>query len=78
MITFLIVGAVAGFLAGYFMKGEGFGLFANLGIGIVGSFIGKFLFGLLGLSSTGLIGSLITATIGAVALLYGIDRYKNG
>ncbi|MEL6822870.1 MAG: GlsB/YeaQ/YmgE family stress response membrane protein [Calditrichota bacterium] len=78
MITFLVVGAAAGFLAGYFMKGEGFGILGNLGIGIVGSLIGRFLFGVLGLSSTGLIGSLITATVGAVALLYGIDRYKNG
>ncbi|MGH1362827.1 MAG: GlsB/YeaQ/YmgE family stress response membrane protein [Calditrichia bacterium] len=76
MIIFLVVGAAAGFLAGYLMKGEGFGWLGNIGIGVVGSFIGKLLFGLLGLSTTGLIGSLITATVGAVVLLFGIDYYK--
>ncbi len=75
-ILFLIIGAVAGWLAGNFMKGSGFGLLGNILVGIVGSFIGGFLFGLLGLQGFGLIGSLVTATVGAVVLLYIISLVK--
>lgn len=69
-ITFLIIGAIAGWLAGQFMKGSGFGILTNIIIGIVGSFIGGFTFSLLGLSAGGVVGSLVTATVGAVILLY--------
>ncbi|MGV3002294.1 GlsB/YeaQ/YmgE family stress response membrane protein [Vibrio sp.] len=70
IIMFLIIGAIAGWLAGQIMKGSGFGAIGNIVIGIVGSVIGGFTFSLLGLSSGGLIGSLVTATVGAVILLY--------
>ncbi|HCH02513.1 MAG TPA: GlsB/YeaQ/YmgE family stress response membrane protein [Vibrio sp.] len=70
IIMFLIIGAVAGWLAGQIMKGSGFGAIGNIVIGIVGSVVGGFTFSLLGLSSGGLIGSLVTATVGAVILLY--------
>ena len=76
IIMFLIIGAVAGWLAGLLMKGRGFGVFGNIGIGIVGAFIGAFLFSLLGLSASGLIGSLITATAGAVFLLFIAGKLK--
>ncbi|WP_105901314.1 GlsB/YeaQ/YmgE family stress response membrane protein [Vibrio gangliei] len=70
IITFLIIGAIAGWLAGQIMKGSGFGVVGNIVIGIVGSIIGGFAFSLLGLSSGGFIGSIVTATVGAVILLY--------
>lgn len=69
-IMYLIIGGLAGWLAGHFMKGKGFGILRNIIIGIIGSFIGGFGFSLLGLSSTGFIGSLVTATVGAVVLIY--------
>lgn len=80
IIWFLIIGAVAGFLAGKIMKGGGFGLWMNLVIGIVGAVIGGFLFGLLDIHMEGIIGSLITATIGAVVLLWiaGLVKSKQG
>ncbi len=65
LIVFLLIGAVAGWLAGLVMKGGGFGLLGNMVIGIIGAFVGGFLFGLLGITAGGLIGSIITATIGA-------------
>lgn len=69
-IWFLIVGLIAGWLAGVLVKGSGFGLIGNLVVGVVGAFIGGFLFSLLGLGSNGdLIGSIVVATIGAVVLL---------
>lgn len=70
IIMFLIIGAIAGWLAGQIMKGSGFGAIGNIIIGIVGSVVGGLTFSLLGLSSGGLIGSLVTATVGAVILLY--------
>ncbi len=69
-IWFLIIGAVAGWLAGLIMKGAGFGVVINIIVGCVGAVLGGWLFGLLGFTSTGLIGSLITALVGAIVLLW--------
>jgi uncharacterized membrane protein YeaQ/YmgE (transglycosylase-associated protein family) len=76
LIGFLIIGLVAGWLAGTIMKGRGAGLLVNLVVGVIGAYIGGFLFTLIGLSAHGLIGSLITATIGAIALLFLIGVLK--
>jgi uncharacterized membrane protein YeaQ/YmgE (transglycosylase-associated protein family) len=68
VIWFLIVGVIAGWLAGLLVKGGGFGLIGDLVIGILGSLIGGLLLGgsLLG---GGLLGSIVVATLGAVILL---------
>ena len=76
LIIILVIGALAGWLAGNLMKGHGFGVIGNIVVGIVGAVLGGFLFSLVGLSAYGLIGSLITATVGAVALLYIIIIIK--
>lgn len=70
MLWFLIVGLVSGWLAGVLFKGSGFGLWGDLITGIVGAFVGGFLFNLLGISAYGLIGSLIVSTIGSVVFLW--------
>jgi len=70
MLWFLIIGIIAGWLAGNLMDGGGFGFIGNLFVGVVGSFIGGFLFGLLGLSAYGTIGEIIMATVGAIVLLW--------
>jgi uncharacterized membrane protein YeaQ/YmgE (transglycosylase-associated protein family) len=70
IIIFLVIGAVAGWLAGTLMRGGGFSLLGNIIIGIIGSVVGGFVFGLLGISAGGLIGSIITATAGAALLLF--------
>lgn len=67
-ISFLIVGLIAGWIANNMMKREG-GLVMNLVVGVVGAYLGAFLFRLFGLASTGFIGALVVATIGAVVLL---------
>ena len=70
LLIWLLVGAVAGWLAGVIVKGYGFGLLGNIVIGIVGSFIGGWLFGRLGLfAGSGILGSIVGATVGAVILL---------
>lgn len=76
LVMFLVIGAIAGWLAGKIMKGRGFGLGGNLVVGVIGAVLGGFLFGLLGLSATGLIGSLVTATVGAIVLLYLVSVLK--
>jgi len=76
LAIFLGIGALAGFLAGKIMKGQGFGLLSNIIIGIIGAVIGGYVFGLLGISAGGLIGSLITAVAGAVILLYLVRLIK--
>lgn len=76
-LWFLIVGLVAGWMAGVLVKGGGFGLIGDLVVGVVGAFIGGFLFSLLGLSSNGgLIGSIVVATLGAVVLLVIVRAIK--
>lgn len=69
-ILWIIIGALAGWIAGQVMKGGGFGLLGNIGVGIVGSFIGGWLFGLLGIGGGNLISSLVAAVVGAIILLY--------
>lgn len=77
IIILLIVGAVAGWLAGVIMKGFGFGLIGNIVVGIVGAAIASWLFPRLGISlGGGIIGAIIAATIGAVILLFVIGLVK--
>lgn len=70
VLWFLLVGVLAGWLAGVLVKGGGFGLIGDLVVGILGALIGGLLFG--GLASAaggGLLGSILVATLGAVILL---------
>jgi uncharacterized membrane protein YeaQ/YmgE (transglycosylase-associated protein family) len=76
ILVVLIIGALAGWLAGNLFKGKGFGLVGNIVVGIIGAVIGSFLFGLLGVVSGSFIGSLITATIGALVLLFIVNLIK--
>jgi len=76
LVIFLVIGAVAGWLAGKLMKGSGFGLIGNIVVGIAGALIGGFVFSLLGISAGGFIGSIVMATVGAVLLLYIVKLMK--
>jgi uncharacterized membrane protein YeaQ/YmgE (transglycosylase-associated protein family) len=71
LVWLLVVGAIAGFLAGVIVKGYGFGLIGNIVVGIVGAVVGNWLLGTyLGFNPGGeLIGPIVTATLGAVILL---------
>ena len=69
IIIFLVIGAVAGWLAGLIMKGGGFGLVGDIVVGIIGSVIGGWLFNLLGIAAGGLIGEIIAAVVGAIILI---------
>lgn len=77
LIVFLIVGAVAGWLAGLIVKGYGFGLLGNIVVGIVGALIAGWLFPAVGISiGSGILAAIIHSTIGAVILLILIRLVK--
>ena len=76
ILMVLIIGALAGWLAGLLMKGRGFGVIGNIVVGIIGAVIGSFLFGLLGVTAGGFIGSVVTATVGAMVLLFLVNLIK--
>ncbi|MBR6750379.1 MAG: GlsB/YeaQ/YmgE family stress response membrane protein [Bacteroidaceae bacterium] len=69
-IGYIIIGILAGFIAGKIMRGGGFGVLINLLIGIVGGILGGWLFGLFGISASGLWGSFLTSLVGAIFLLW--------
>lgn len=69
LLILLIVGAIAGWLAGTLVKGYGFGLVGNIVIGVIGAFIGAYLMPMLGFGMAGLLGQIVSATIGAIILL---------
>ena len=70
LLVIIVVGIIAGWLAGHFVRGTGFGLVADLCIGIVGAFIGDWLLPRLGIHlGTGIVAAIISATIGAIILL---------
>jgi uncharacterized membrane protein YeaQ/YmgE (transglycosylase-associated protein family) len=70
LIWEIAIGILAGFLAGKIMQGKGYGVLMDLLLGMVGSVIGGFAFGLLGLHAYGLVGQIVVATGGAVLLIY--------
>ncbi|MDN3556360.1 GlsB/YeaQ/YmgE family stress response membrane protein [Halomonas maura] len=76
IIAWLIIGGLAGWIAGHIMRGGGFGLLGNIGVGVVGAVVGGGLFNLLGLQAGGFIGSLVTAVVGAVVLLWVIAKVR--
>ncbi len=76
LLLFLLIGLAAGWLAGRIMKGGGFGLLGNMVVGVIGAVLGGWLFGLFGIALGGLFGSLVTAVVGAVVLLYLIKLVK--
>ncbi len=69
LIILLIIGAIAGWLAGMVVKGYGFGLIGNIVVGVVGAFIGQWLFPMLGFWGADIVGLIISATLGAIILL---------
>ena len=79
LVVLLIIGGVAGWLAGLILKTGGFGIIGNVIIGVIGAFLGGWLFGILGISVGGQwAGRLVTATVGAVVLVFliGLVRKK--
>ncbi|HNX58681.1 MAG TPA: GlsB/YeaQ/YmgE family stress response membrane protein [Spirochaetota bacterium] len=73
ILVLIVIGLVAGWLAGFIWRGSGFGLIVNLIIGIAGSFLGVWMFRVLGISISGLPGLIIASVAGALILLIIIN-----
>jgi uncharacterized membrane protein YeaQ/YmgE (transglycosylase-associated protein family) len=69
LIWFLLIGLIAGWLAGQVVRGGGYGVIGDMIVGVIGALIGGWLFGKLGIAAGGLVGAIITAFIGAVILI---------
>jgi len=69
-VIFIVLGALAGWISGLVTKGQGFGVLGNIIVGIVGAFLGGFIFGLLGISAHNFLGQLIFAVLGALLFLW--------
>ncbi|MGB0953353.1 MAG: GlsB/YeaQ/YmgE family stress response membrane protein [Planctomycetota bacterium] len=76
LIYALLLGALAGWIAGKLTKGSGFGALGNIVVGILGGVLGSWVFTLLGFGAENLIGQLITAVVGAVLLLFLLGKVK--
>ncbi|MGA2693970.1 MAG: GlsB/YeaQ/YmgE family stress response membrane protein [Opitutaceae bacterium] len=76
LLVFLVIGAVAGWLAGVITKGSGFGLLGNIIVGIVGAFLGGFCFGLLGIAAFSFVGRLLFALVGALVFTWLLGYIK--
>ncbi len=70
LIWLLLVGLVAGWLAGKLTKGSGFGVIGDVVLGVVGAFVGGLLFRLIGFSAHSTLASIIVATVGAMLLVF--------
>ncbi len=71
MLYWILVGIIAGWLAGKLVRGGGFGLIGDLILGLIGGLVGGWIFGALGIPGpNGLIGGIVVATIGAVILVW--------
>ena len=65
----IIIGLIAGWIAGKLMRGRGYGIIADIALGLIGAIIGNWLFTRLGIEATGRLGFLAMATVGAVILV---------
>jgi uncharacterized membrane protein YeaQ/YmgE (transglycosylase-associated protein family) len=76
LLYYIVIGLIAGWLAGRILKDRSMGLVGNLLIGVTGAVLGAYIFEFFGISSGGFIGTLISAVIGAVILLYVIQALR--
>ena len=76
LLWFIIIGAIAGWLSGQFMRGYGFGLLGDIVIGVIGAFVGAYFFRAAGMElGGGMAGRLIVAFLGAVVVLFGVRLF---
>ena len=76
ILVAIVIGAIAGFLAGNIMKGGSLGLVPNIIVGIIGAFLFSFLFGSLNLIPVPYVNEIVSGTLGAVILLFGISLFN--
>jgi uncharacterized membrane protein YeaQ/YmgE (transglycosylase-associated protein family) len=76
LVWVVLIGILAGWLAGLITKGRGFGLVGDLIVGILGSLLGSFIFGIIGIAAYGLVGRLVLSIVGAIIFLWLLRLIK--
>jgi uncharacterized membrane protein YeaQ/YmgE (transglycosylase-associated protein family) len=76
LVWAILIGLIAGWLAGKVMKGRGYGPLMDILLGMVGGVIGRLVFGLLGLGAWNLVGSIVVSFVGAVILIALVRKLK--
>ena len=76
LLYYVVIGLIAGWLAGRILKERSMGLVGNLVVGVIGAVLGAYIFEFFGITSGGIIGTLVSAVIGAVILLYVIQTLR--
>ena len=72
----MLIGGIAGWLAGAMGKGAGYGVIADIGVGVIGGLIGGWFFGEIGIAAGGLFGSIVAAIIGAAILIAAVQAAR--
>jgi uncharacterized membrane protein YeaQ/YmgE (transglycosylase-associated protein family) len=79
LIVIVVVGLIAGWLAGQIMRGSGYGLIGDIVVGIIGSYVGEWLLPRLQIRlGAGLVAEIVNATIGALVLLFVLRVLRGG
>jgi uncharacterized membrane protein YeaQ/YmgE (transglycosylase-associated protein family) len=78
LCVLLVVGGLAGWIAGLVLRRRGFGVVGNLVIGVLGSFLGRWVLGLIGFGVHGTLAALVTAVLGAVLLFWLLSFVPRG
>ncbi|MEK6773084.1 MAG: GlsB/YeaQ/YmgE family stress response membrane protein [Bdellovibrionota bacterium] len=76
IIIFLIIGLISGWLAGVLVQGHGLGTLGNIVIGVIGSFLGGYIFNMSGVNTYGLLGSIAMSVVGAVVFLLIVGLFS--
>ncbi len=76
LLGFLLIGLIAGWIADMLVKNSSFGLVGDMVIGVIGAFIGGFIFSALGIEAYGLLGRILMAVVGAVVLLLLLNAFN--
>lgn len=76
LLSYIIIGLLAGWIASHLMEGRGYGLLGDIVIGIIGAFLGGYIFAWLGIAAGGFIGNLVVSAIGAIVLLFLVNLLR--
>jgi len=76
LLLFIVIGLIAGWLAGVLVRGGGFGVLGDIVVGVLGAVIGGYFFGRVGLGGSGMLGEILIATAGAILLIFVLRLIK--
>ena len=77
ILVFLLVGLISGWIAGKLIEGHGFGALGDIVVGIIGAFVGGFVFGSMGVEAFGFWGSVAMSVVGAAVFLVIVGLFTN-